>query len=128
MTSLRKRLEAVEAQVEEANSQEWVIPIEVRVLAKAVERERSRRDGEPPPSYMWEEVQHLYREDLETATGYGVVAAYRDTPGWQGELGQSLLDAWQSESRRRVELAKSGVPLSAIYDDLKEGSGGDIYR
>lgn len=117
MTSLRKRLAAVEARVEMANSQEWVIPVEVRVLLKAQGREQSRRDGEPPPPYTWEEVQYLYREDLKTATSGGVAAEYRDVPGWQGELGQSLLDAWQSQARRRVELVKSGIPLSAIYND-----------
>jgi hypothetical protein len=48
--SVHKRLEKLEAQASDADS-EWVIPMEVRILAKAAERHQARNDGwEPCPT------------------------------------------------------------------------------
>jgi hypothetical protein len=107
--SVHKRLEKLEAQTSDADSK-WVIPIEVRILAKAVERHQARNDGREPPPYAQEEIEQLRRYDLEIAAGGGVVGQFRESLGWQSEEAHELLDDWERDAHRRLEQAKSLPP------------------
>lgn len=80
--SVQKWLEELEARTSDANS-EWVIPIEVRILAKAAERRQARNDGREPPPYAQQEIEQIRRYDLEIAAGGGVVGQVQDSVGWQ---------------------------------------------
>ena len=106
--SKRRRVERLEAGVEAETSQ-WVVPIEVSVHCKAVERYQALRDGKEPPAYSREEVAALREWDIETVAGEGFVAEMRDSPGWRTPGSQELLDLWEQEARRRLEAAE-GLP------------------
>ncbi|HVF01995.1 MAG TPA: hypothetical protein VNA27_11780 [Rubrobacteraceae bacterium] len=75
--SVHKRLEKLEAQASDADSQ-WVILIEVPILAKAVERHQARNDGREPPPYAQEKIEEMRRYDLEIEAGGGVVGQFRE--------------------------------------------------
>ena len=103
---MKRRLEALEAG---STGSEWIIPIEVLVHCKAVERYQALRDGKEPPAYSRKEVAALREWDLETVEGRGVEARLRDSPGWRTPGSQALLDEWEEEARRRLEAAE-GLP------------------
>jgi hypothetical protein len=103
---MKRRLEALETG---STGSEWIIPIEVLVLTKSVERYQALRDGKEPPVYFREEVEAMRQWDLETVAGKGVEARLRDSPGWRTPGSQALLDEWEEEARRRLEAAK-GLP------------------
>jgi hypothetical protein len=104
--NMKRRLEALETG---STGSEWIIPIEVLVLTKSVERYQALRDGKEPPAYFREEVEAMRQWDLETVAGKGVEARLRDSPGWRTPGSQALLDEWEEEARRRLEAAK-GLP------------------
>jgi hypothetical protein len=106
--SKRRRVERLEAGVEAETSQ-LVVPIEVSVHCKAVERYQALRNGKEPPAYSREEVAALREWYLETVEGRGVEARLRDSPGWRTPGSQALLDEWEEEARRRLEAAE-GLP------------------
>lgn len=115
--SMDKRLSKLETNNEAATS-EWVTPIEVRILAKAVARHYARKDGREPQAYTQEEIAHLRDEDLEAAVGRGVVGEYRGSGGWGSPEGQVMLDEWEESARCRVE-AMAGLPperWGEVYD------------
>ena len=90
---------------------EWVIPIEVRILTKAVARHHALEDGRKPPPYTSEEIAELRRDDLEIVAGGGVVGECRNnSKGWQSAVARELLASWESEAHRRVELGKDLPP------------------
>lgn len=68
MYSLKRRLAGLESR---SSGAEWEIPIEVRLLLKDVERRRAHIAGEEPPAYSPEELEEMYRDDLETVAGGG---------------------------------------------------------
>ena len=97
--SIERRLAGLEARASEANS-EWVVPIEVSVHCKSVERSQARRDGKEPPAYSPEEVAAMRQWDLENVAGEGFEAQMRDSPGWRTPGSQELLDAWEEATAR----------------------------
>jgi hypothetical protein len=106
---MKRRLEALETGSTGSTGSEWIIPIEVLVHCKAVERYQALRDGKEPPAYFREEVEAMRQWNLETVAGKGVEARLRDSPGWRTPGSQELLDEWEEEARRRLEAAK-GLP------------------
>ncbi len=61
MAYIRRRLEKLEAKT--AGS-EWVVPIEVRLLLKEIDRDQAARAGHPLPEYIEEEwTEHLCQEE-----------------------------------------------------------------
>lgn len=106
---MKRRLEALEAGSTGSTGSEWIIPIEVLVHCKSVERYQALRDGKEPPAYSREEIAAMRQWDLETVAGKGVEARLRDSPGWRTPGSQALLDEWEEEARRKLEAAK-GLP------------------
>ncbi len=90
---IERRLEKLEANATRATS-EWVVPIEVRVLTKAVARHQAREEGKEPPPYTQEEIEEMRRDDQEVASG-GVVGWFREGAGWRSEEARAKLDEWQ---------------------------------
>lgn len=84
---------------------------------KFIERLRAAEEGRELPPYTQEELQLLYKEDLEEASEGGLVSQLRADHGWQAKGDQELLDWWLESARERVELVKSGTPLEEVYDD-----------
>ena len=107
--SVHKRLEKLEAQTSDADSKRVTL-IEVRILAKAVERRQARNDGRESPPYAQEEIEQLRPYDLEIAAGDGMVAQFREAAGWQSEEAHKLLGNWEREAHRRLEQAKNLPP------------------
>jgi hypothetical protein len=107
--SVHKRLEKLEAQGSDADSK-WVIPMEVCILAKAVERHQVRNYGREPPPYAQEEIEEMRRDDLEVAAGGGVVGWLREGGGWQSKECRAKLDGWEEEAYRRLEQAENLPP------------------
>jgi hypothetical protein len=107
--SLESRCRRLEEQTERANSQ-WEVPMYTRIYLKHIERHRARKEGHEPPPFTQEEIEYLYQEDLDAASGEGVVAFYRESLGWQSEEAQAMLDEWEEGARRRVEKAKDLPP------------------
>jgi hypothetical protein len=104
---LRKQLQA---------RPDHVAPMEVRVHLKQLERYKAVDAGLKPPAYTESELRYLYYEDLADAAGEGTIAAYRDTPGWQDSEAQDLLDSWQQDAARRVELVEElGEEWRGVY-------------
>jgi hypothetical protein len=85
------------------------IPIEVRILTKAVARHQAQKEGREAPPYTQEELEEMRRDDLETVAGEGFEAQMRENAGWQTEEGQALLDAWEEDAHRRLDAAE-GLP------------------
>lgn len=56
---MKRRLEALEAGSTGSTGSEWIIPIEVLVHCKSVERYQALRDGKEPPAYFREEVEAM---------------------------------------------------------------------
>ena len=106
--SKRRRVERLEAGVEAETSQ-WVVPIEVSVHCKAVERYQALRDGKQPPPYSREEIAAMRKWDLETVAGESFEARMREDAGWQTPGSQELLDTWEGDAHRRLEAAE-GLP------------------
>jgi hypothetical protein len=107
--SMRRRLERLEVGAEDRLSG-WKVPPEVLVLAKAGERHQAIQEGREPPPYTQEEIEEMRRTDIEIVEGSGAAQHYRDIPGWQSEEAQRMLDSWEEEARRRVELGKDLPP------------------
>jgi hypothetical protein len=113
---IERRLEKLEAGVPSA---EWVIPIEVRVYCKALERYQARNDRRDSPPYSQEEIEELRRQDIETVEGQGFTAELHDSPGWQSEEGRKMLAEWREGTpaedwRERHSWATSGgEPMTA---------------
>ena len=105
---LEDRLKRLEVRGADATS-EWIVPIEVRVHLRAVQRYHALEDGRELPPYTQEEVETLRRWDLETVSGSGVEAVFRNDPGWQSEEDRELLDSWEEGARRRLAAA-DGLP------------------
>ena len=109
MGSLERRLGRLEAQAADASS-EWVVPVAVRVLTKAVARHRALEDGREPSPYSQEEVEEMRRDDLGiVADSGGVGGEFRESVGWQSKDARELLAGWERDARRRVE-ATAGLP------------------
>ena len=89
---------------------EWVIPIEVRILTKAVARHHALEDGREPLPYTSEEIAELRRDDLEIVAGAGVVGECRNSKGWESAEARGLLALWEEDARRRVALGKDLPP------------------
>jgi hypothetical protein len=107
--SLKKRLGHLEARAPEAESQ-WVVPMEVSIYYKAVERHQALQEGKEPHPYSQEEIAELRRGDLEIVAGGGVVGECWNSKGWQSEEARELLAQWERGARRRVELGKDLPP------------------
>ena len=114
---LHRRLERLEAVV--TGPEAYTMPIGMRVLVKTVERERACIDALPPPGYTQEEIEELRRGDVEIVAGGGTVSWLRDDPGWQTPEAQALLDEWEADARRRVELTEALPPerWHEVYED-----------
>ncbi len=112
--SLERRLADLEARSAGA---QWELPIEVRILLKAVARHRARERGEEPPAYSREELEEMYRDDLEAAGGGGIVGLLRDSGGCTSPESLDLLSSWAEDARRRLERLKDGEPLEIVYND-----------
>jgi hypothetical protein len=106
--SIDRRLDGLEQQASVA--EEWEVPVDVRVLTKAVARHQARENGEELPAYTQDELAALREEDLETVAGGGVVGHLRDSPVWRGPEECELLAAWESDARRRLEQAAELPP------------------
>ncbi len=104
--SLERRLSDLEAG---SSGAEWEIPIEVRILLKAVAGHRARERGEKPPTYTQEELEAMREEDLEVISGGGVVGILRDSAGWTSPESLEILDSWEEGARRRLERADASV-------------------
>ena len=104
----RRPLEALEDKA--PTNSEWVIPIEVRILTKAVARHHALEDGRKPPPYTSEEIAELRKDDLEIVAGGGVVGACRAAKGWQSQEARELLADWTEDARRRVAAGKDLPP------------------
>jgi hypothetical protein len=110
VSSLERRLEKLEAGAGKGAASRWEIPIATRVYLTMVARCQARMEGKEPSPYSQEEIEELRRWDLETAEGQGTQAHYRNSPGWQSEESQALLDFWEQGAQRRVEKAKDLPP------------------
>ncbi|MBA3471998.1 MAG: hypothetical protein H0T57_02015 [Rubrobacter sp.] len=124
MSTLGRRLERIEALASPGERGE-ASTIELRVLCTAVERHRATVAGGPLPAYASEEIEHLRESDIEVAAGGGVVAALRESPGWQALGAQEVLDGWEHDARRRLARAEElGEEWARAYqeeDDETEG-------
>ncbi len=120
--SLERRLSNLEARV---SGQQWEIPIEARVLLKAVARHHARNRREEPPPYTAEELEAMHAEDLDTVAGGGVAGQLRAGKGWESPESVELLDAWEEDARQRLERIEDGEPLEAVYNDDEDE--GDEY-
>ena len=109
MESLNRRIRKLGSERKEPG-EEWVIPPEVRVVTKAAERYQAWTEGREMPPYTQEEIEEMRRADIEILEGSGVEQHYRDVPGWQSEEAQRMLDSWEEEAHRRVELGKDLPP------------------
>jgi hypothetical protein len=101
----KKILERLEAQVE-AETSEWEIPLDVRLLLKEQARFASRASGQTPPPYSAVELNELYQQDLDFVTGRGDLAELGRSSGWQTEEGQALLGVWEEDAHRRLARAE----------------------
>jgi hypothetical protein len=79
---LEERMRRLEERRSEADSR-WVVPLEVSIYCKAVERYQAVQEGKEPPPYTPGEIAELRRDDLEIVAGGGAVGAYRNSKGWQ---------------------------------------------
>ena len=117
--SLERRLSDLEARSSGAH---WEIPIEVRILLKAVAGHRARERGEQPPAYTQEELEAMREEDLEVISGGSVVGILRNSAGWSSPESLEILDSWEEGARRRLERLEDGESLESVYnDDEDEG-------
>jgi hypothetical protein len=107
--SLNRRIRKLEREKREPG-EVWVIPPEVQVVTKAAERYQAWVEGRKMPPYTQEEIEEMRRADIEIVEGSGVAQHYRDVLGWQSEEAQRMLDSWEEEARRRVELGKDLPP------------------
>ncbi len=112
--STGRRLERLEAR---ASGEQRETPVEARILLKAVARHQARERGEEPPPYTRAELEEMYREDLETIAGAGVVGQLRSSVGWQSPDALDRLDQWEEDARRRLERIESGERLEDVYAD-----------
>lgn len=115
--SLERRLSDLENR---SSGAQWEIPIEVRILLKAVAGHRARERGEEPPTYTQEELEAMREEDLEVISGGGVVGIYRDSAGWTTPEALEILDSWEEGARRRLERLEDSEPLEVVYDEHEE--------
>ncbi|MCA1716267.1 MAG: hypothetical protein LC781_05175 [Actinobacteria bacterium] len=123
MGTLGRRLERLEARAPPGERGE-VSTIGLRVLCTAVERHRARAAGRPLPPYASEEVLHLREMDIEIAAGGGLVAALRESPGWQADEAQEVLDGWEHDARRRLARAEElGEEWARAYQEDDETEG-----
>ena len=106
---IERRLEKLEANATRAQS-EWVVPIDVRILTKAVARHQARVEGKEPPPYTQEEIEEMRRSDLEVAVGGGVVGWLREGAGWRSEEARAKLNGWKQDAHRRLEQAQNLPP------------------
>lgn len=114
--SLERRLSDLEARVSGTDVQRE-IPMEVRLLLKAVERHQARENDEEPPPYTQAELEEMHRDDLAEAAGGGMVGLLRDSAGWTSSESLEILDAWEEGARQRLERVGGGEPLEVVYDD-----------
>ncbi len=115
--SIERRLKRLEGRITEPNKG-WVVPIEVRVLTKAVARHQAHEAGRELPPYTQEEVEEMRQSDIEILAGGGAVGKLRDSKGWQSEEANELLDAWERDAHRRLEAVK----------DLPPERWGEVYE
>jgi hypothetical protein len=106
---LEERMRRLEERRSEADSR-WVVPLEVSIYCKAVERYQAVQEGKEPPPYTPGEIAELRRDDLEIVAGGGAVGAYRNSKGWQSAEARELLASWERDAHRRVELGKALPP------------------
>ncbi len=118
MGSLDDRLRRLEER--RSSGEQWETPIEALVLAKAVERHQARKSGEEPPAYTREELEALYEEDLAEAAGGGTVAYFRNSDGWRSEKAQEILDEWEADARRNLEMIEAGASKEDVYGEFDE--------
>ncbi len=111
----RRRLERLEAA--RGAGTPYEVPVEVRIYLKAVQRHRAHEDGDDPPAYAPDELAALHAEDLDNASGGGVVGTLRDSGGWESPEGRELLDAWEEAARQRLARLDAGESLEIVYDE-----------
>ncbi len=112
--SLERRLSNLEARSLVSG---WETPVEVRIYLKVLARHRAREDGDDPPAYAPDELAALHAEDLDNASGGGVVGTLRDSGGWESPEGAGILDSWEDDARRRLARVEEGETLGAVYDE-----------
>ncbi len=117
--SIRGRLRRLEA-AREAAEMPYEVPMPTRLYLKAVERYRARERGDEPPAYTREELEALHDEDLDNASGGGVVGTLRESGGWESPEGAGILDSWEDDARRRLARVEEGETLEAVYGDDAE--------
>ncbi len=115
MGSVERRLKRLE--VTWGAEAPYEVPMTTRLLLKAVERHRARERGEDPPAYTQEELEALHAEDLDNASGAGVVETLRESGGWESPEGAAILDSWEDDARRRLARVEEGEPLELVYDE-----------
>ena len=121
---IERRLKLLEDR--SARDEDHEVPIEVRVLLKAVARLQAPERGDDPPAYTQDELEELLQQDLEILDGKWREMVFLE-PGWQSSEARELLDVLEEDARRRVTMVESGTSLSSVYeledDDLLEGDG-----
>jgi hypothetical protein len=80
-----------------------------RLHFKLHARSRAQREGREVPAYTQENIEELRRLDVELIHEGGI-EEWRQSPSWQSPEAVEMLDAWEAETRRRLELGKDLAP------------------
>ncbi len=121
MRDLDRRIARLEASAPGGRVPE--VPLDILLYLKTLERHQARENDAEPPPYSADELAAMYRDDLEDAAGAGTVGMLRASGGWQTPEAAELLDLWEEDARRRLELIQDLPPerWGEVYEDDHEG-------